>query len=82
MSIIALSCSQVRAANLSTDCSFTTEVSRLNFGVAKQQQACVKRRAAISIQHSPALGDADPEKVVDAIFERCYRDTAPFPGVP
>ena len=40
-------------------------------------QACVKRRALLSIQYNPAcLGIA--EQVVDEVFQQCFRDTAPF----
>ena len=42
--------SEIRAANLSGDCFFSKELMRGNVAVAKQQQACVKRRALLSVK--------------------------------
>lgn len=82
--IYHVACTEVRAANLSTDCSFTTELYRMGgpFSIRNHQRECVQRRAVLSVKHNPALGDKDPKEVVASIFERCYRDTAPFPDVP
>ncbi len=74
---------QVRAANLSGDCSFSQELLRGNYGLRAQQQACVRRRAELSVAMNPAcaaLGAA--RAAVDGCFADCYRDTAPFDRVP
>lgn len=48
-------CSEIRAAALSGDCSFAREVVlRRNFGLAKQFQKCVKRRAELSVSMNPS----------------------------
>ena len=79
-------CSQIRASNLSTECSWQNEwfgTRRTpHLGFRAQQQACVKRRAAKSIGMLEACKGKDPRAVVDSVFERCYADTAPFPRTP
>lgn len=46
----------MRAAALSGDCSFGAEVSRGNWGLRAQAQACARRRAALSVAMNPACG--------------------------
>ena len=76
-------CSEIRAASLSGDCQWLFEALRGNFGLHKQHQACVRRRAKLSIAMNPACGDPDDqEKAVDECFERCFADTAPFDRIP
>ena len=76
-------CSEIRAASLSGDCHWLFEALRGNFGLKKQHQACVKRRAKLSIAMNPACGDADQQqKAVDDCFEKCFADTAPFDRIP
>ncbi|KAA0150468.1 hypothetical protein FNF29_05271 [Cafeteria roenbergensis] len=79
-------CSEIRASNLSTECSWQNEwfgTRRTpHLGFRAQQQACVKRRAAKSIGMLEACKGKDPRAVVDSVFERCYADTAPFPRTP
>jgi inner membrane protease ATP23 len=77
-----LACTEVRAANLSDDCSFSAELGRGNLSFRAGQKKCVHRRAALSIRDAPACHGLAPEQVVGSVFRRCYRDTAPFPGVP
>ncbi|GMI34113.1 hypothetical protein TeGR_g5980 [Tetraparma gracilis] len=77
-------CSEVRASNLSGECSYWQEVQRGVFNSRGGQQSCVKRRAALSVKQNPNLGGEgeerrrNAERVVGEVFERCYRDTAPF----
>jgi mitochondrial inner membrane protease ATP23 len=77
---------QIRASNLSTECSWKHEWFGTNrtpsFGLQGQQQACVKRRAAMSISMLEACREKSPDAVVESVFERCYADTAPFPRTP
>ncbi|CAM9602814.1 unnamed protein product [Phaeothamnion confervicola] len=70
-------CTEIRASNMSGECSFRDEFNRSNFGLAAQQQACVKRRAALSLQGNSACAEKAAE-YVEAAFEACYRDTAPY----
>ena len=51
-------CSEVRAANLSGDCHMKQEWLRGNLGVLKQHQACVKRRAELSVAMNPLCAGA------------------------
>jgi inner membrane protease ATP23 len=74
---------QVRAANLSGDCSFSQELLRGNLGLVAQQQACVRRRAELSVAMNPACGALGAARAaVNAVFDDCYRDTAPFDRAP
>ncbi len=76
-------CSEVRAASLSGDCNWFFEALRGNFGLKKQHQECVRRRAKLSIAMNPACGDNDQQlKAVDDCFEKCFADTAPFDRIP
>lgn len=59
-----LACTEIRASNLSGECGWTEEFKRLQFGFAKQQQRCVARRAALSIEGHSALEGKDPKQVV------------------
>ena len=48
-----------------------------------EDEACVKRRAKLSIAMNPACGDADQQqKAVDDCFEKCFADTSPFDRIP
>ena len=44
-------------------------------------QACVRRRAALSVNMNPACSGKG-EAAVDAAWEACYNDTAPFDRAP
>ncbi|OXB36772.1 mitochondrial inner membrane protease ATP23 [Cryptococcus neoformans] len=72
-------CSEIRAANLSGDCRFTREVKRGFYAFNKQHQACVKRRAILSVLANPACTSPDmAEKAVNEVWESCFTDTRPF----
>lgn len=74
---------QVRAASLSGDCSFTQELLRGNLGITGQHQKCVRRRAQLSVAMNPACQLPGAAKAaVDACFDECFRDTAPFDRIP
>jgi hypothetical protein len=111
---------QIRAANLSGDCTFIREVERFvaqkkyAFPLFKQQQvciiscrtrlcclfcalliaqgrtdclicmqACVRRRAVLSMIGSPGCPDeAACESAVDSVWDTCYNDIAPFSRAP
>ncbi|KZT58320.1 hypothetical protein CALCODRAFT_495047 [Calocera cornea HHB12733] len=75
-------CTEIRANNLSGDCKWNREVMRGFFGFTKQHQACVRRRALMSLAQNPhcsAPGVA--EQAVDEVWESCIKDTRPFDEV-
>mmetsp|Transcript_16486 Transcript_16486/g.22786 ORF Transcript_16486/g.22786 Transcript_16486/m.22786 type:complete len:151 (+) Transcript_16486:359-811(+) len=74
-------CSEVRAANLSGDCNFLQEFNRGNFGLKNQHQVCVKRRAELSVNMNPNCKGRAKE-AVNAVFDTCFKDTAPFDRIP
>uniref|UniRef100_A0A3P8WID8 Mitochondrial inner membrane protease ATP23 n=2 Tax=Cynoglossus semilaevis TaxID=244447 RepID=A0A3P8WID8_CYNSE len=77
-----LACSEIRAANLSGDCSFSNEVSRLNLGLKQHHQECVRARALLSILAVRKISQEYAEKIVDEVFEPCFNDHAPFGRIP
>ncbi|KAI4803325.1 hypothetical protein KUCAC02_006876 [Chaenocephalus aceratus] len=77
-----LACSEVRAANLSGDCSFSSEVSRFNFGMKQHHQECVRDRALRSILAVRKISAEEAQKIVDEVFDSCSNDHAPFGRIP
>ncbi|XP_076862560.1 mitochondrial inner membrane protease ATP23 homolog isoform X2 [Brachyhypopomus gauderio] len=77
-----LACSEIRAANLSGECSFTNELSRLNFGLNQQHQECVRRCALRSILAVRKISREKAEKVLDEVFDSCFHDHTPFGRIP
>lgn len=76
-------CSEVRAANLSGDCSFGQELLRGNLRFTGQQAACVRRRATLSVAMNAACGKPGAAaRAVGRAFGPCRRDTAPFDRAP
>ena len=72
-------CSEIRAASLSGDCNFKMELLRGHYSIARQHQACVKRRALLSVKMNPyCQGRGVAEDAVERAFETCFRDTSPF----
>lgn len=71
-------CSEVRSATLSGDCNWKMEFFRGNFALAAQHRACVRRRAEISVGMNPHCRGLRAKVAVDAVFDRCFADTAPF----
>ncbi|WWC71559.1 mitochondrial inner membrane protease ATP23 [Kwoniella pini CBS 10737] len=72
-------CSEIRAANLSGDCRWTREVKRGFYSFNKQHQACVKRRAILSVIANPSCESREmAEKAVNEVWESCFKDTRPF----
>ncbi|XP_057180367.1 mitochondrial inner membrane protease ATP23 homolog [Triplophysa rosa] len=77
-----LACSEIRAANLSGDCSFINEISRFNFGLKEHHQECVRSRALRSILAVRKVSREEAERVVDEVFDSCFNDHAPFGRIP
>ncbi|XP_062850760.1 mitochondrial inner membrane protease ATP23 homolog [Trichomycterus rosablanca] len=77
-----LACSEIRAASLSGDCSFSNELARFNFGLKQHHQKCVRSRAMRSILAVRNVTPEEAEKVVNEVFDTCYNDHAPFGRIP
>ncbi|XP_066114951.1 mitochondrial inner membrane protease ATP23 homolog isoform X3 [Saccopteryx bilineata] len=77
-----LACSEVRAANLSGDCSLVNEIFRLRFGLKQHYQTCVRDRAILSILAVRNISKEVAEKAVDEVFESCFNDHEPFGRIP
>uniref|UniRef100_V9L913 Mitochondrial inner membrane protease ATP23 n=1 Tax=Callorhinchus milii TaxID=7868 RepID=V9L913_CALMI len=77
-----LACSEIRAANLSGDCTFQNELSRFNFGLKQHQQKCVRERALRSILAVRKVSQEAAEKAVDEVFDSCFNDHEPFGRIP
>eukprot|EP00736_Rhodelphis_marinus_P008640 Rmarinus@m.22477 len=78
---VHLACMEIRAAMLTRDCSFMTEIRRGRITGYKQFEKCVKRRAVQSLSLNPRFR-GDPEDAVADAFPVCSADTAPFPAPP
>ncbi|GAA5973149.1 hypothetical protein JCM8115_000219 [Rhodotorula mucilaginosa] len=75
----AHACTEIRAENLSGDCKFNREFTRRNWHFTKQHQACVRRRATLSVAANPNCPSREEaERVVNEVFESCWPDTRPF----
>ena len=73
---VHLACTEIRAENLSGECSFLRELPRME-RYAGHGQACVRRRAILSVRANPKCA-AHAEQYVDAAMERCFQDVYPF----
>ncbi|KAG8829727.1 Mitochondrial inner membrane protease atp23 [Serendipita sp. 405] len=73
-------CSEIRAANLSGDCSYRRNVHRGHwYKFTGHQRACVRMRAVASLVQNPACpSQAAAEKAVDEVWDSCIKDTRPF----
>ena len=74
-----VACTEIRANNLSGDCRYLSELNRGIVSFAGQHQECVRRRAIESVTANEACPDeATARKVVNEVFESCFKDTRPF----
>jgi inner membrane protease ATP23 len=75
---------QIRAANLSGDCSLYQEFVRGNLSDAMvgQHKRCVKRRALLSVSLNPYCQGGKAEQAVMDMLPKCFKDTDPFPRIP
>lgn len=73
-------CMEIRASMLSGECRFAREFfTRGQWSVTQQLQECVRRRAALSVAARPSCkDDVQAVRVVDEVWESCFRDTRPF----
>jgi hypothetical protein len=73
---VHMACTEIRAENLSGECSFFKEFFRMS-SFAGHGQECVKRRAMLSVRANPNCA-ARAEDYVDAAMFRCFQDVYPF----
>lgn len=73
-------CTEIRASMLSGECRIMNEIRKTglaNFG--KKFQACVRRRAALSVLANPRCkSQADADAAVDLVWRSCFNDTRPY----
>lgn len=73
---IHMACTEIRAENLSGECSFFKELPRMK-SFRGHGAECVKRRAILSVRANPNCS-ARAEDYVNAAMDRCFRDNYPF----
>ncbi|KAJ6557282.1 peptidase M76 family-domain-containing protein [Mycena vulgaris] len=72
-------CSEIRANSLSGDCRFSRELRIGSLAFTKHHQDCVRRRSITSVSRNLMCPDkATAERVVNEVFESCFKDTRPF----
>ena len=72
-------CTEIRAAALSGDCSYSAEVARGHFSPINYHQSCVRRRAALSLSmQKECKGRKEADRCVDAVFDECFANHEPF----
>jgi mitochondrial inner membrane protease ATP23 len=73
---IHMACTEIRAENLSGECSLSREMSRMK-SFRGHGQECVKRRAILSVRANPSC-TARATEYVEASMPRCFQDVYPF----
>ncbi|KAG5188087.1 peptidase M76, partial [Tribonema minus] len=74
-------CTEIRASNLSGECAWKMEWDRGNVAITRQQEKCVKRRAALSLAANPSCKGQE-QQFIDAAWPFCSRDDEPFDANP
>jgi inner membrane protease ATP23 len=76
---IHMACTEIRAENLSGECSFSKELPRMmqRSSLKAHGRECVKRRAMLSVRANPNC-TARTEDYVNAAMDRCYMDFYPY----
>jgi mitochondrial inner membrane protease ATP23 len=71
---------QIRASNLSGECRWANEFFRNKvLAFTNHHQDCVRRRAVYSVKNRPnCKDDLEAVKVVNEVWDSCFRDTRPF----
>ena len=82
--LLHMACSEIRAANLSGDCTFTRAwKTGLIDGIMDQHDKCVQKRATMSIVSMPECESPEQAKqVVQDAFPICIKNLEPFGAVP
>ncbi|KAJ5503081.1 hypothetical protein N7463_005955 [Penicillium fimorum] len=73
-------CTEIRASSLSGECRWSREFFRRGqWKLTQQHQECVRRRAILSVRARPTCKDeAHATRVVNEVWDSCFRDTRPF----
>ncbi|KAL7275749.1 Mitochondrial inner membrane protease atp23 [Rhizina undulata] len=76
-------CSEIRASSLSGECRWTREAfTRGVWDFTQQHQACVRRRATLSVRnHRKCRDEEHAAQVVNQVFDSCFADTRPFSDI-
>ncbi|KAF3915376.1 hypothetical protein AA313_de0206721 [Arthrobotrys entomopaga] len=76
-----VACSEIRASTLSGECRPWEEwMARGQWKFLRHMEQCVRRRATLSVSGHPKCKN-DMElagRIVDQVFDSCYKDTRPF----
>jgi inner membrane protease ATP23 len=75
-----MACTEIRAASLSGDCAWSNEMLRGRLAGGAGHQACVRRRAVLSMTGSAC--EAKAMEHVNEVWDSCFKDTAPFKDIP
>ena len=73
---VHMACTEIRAENLSGECSVFKELPRMQ-SFKGHGQECVKRRAILSVRANPNCTER-AEEYVTAAMPRCFQDVYPF----
>lgn len=73
-------CTEIRASSLSGECRFGREYfANPKAKFIRQHQACVRRRAQLSLLARPDCKDEkEAARAVNEAWESCFADTRPF----
>mmetsp|Transcript_30593 Transcript_30593/g.33421 ORF Transcript_30593/g.33421 Transcript_30593/m.33421 type:complete len:190 (-) Transcript_30593:59-628(-) len=72
-------CTEIRASNLSGECSIAAELSRGHSQVRGGGKECVKRRATLSVSmNSSCTAPGLAARAVEVALEKCINDKCPF----
>lgn len=76
-------CSEIRASSLSGECRMMNQMWKYGFWTfGKGHQACVKRRATLSVRaHPKCKSDLEAATIVNQVFDSCFSDTRPFDSI-
>ncbi|KAH7850586.1 hypothetical protein Vadar_000225 [Vaccinium darrowii] len=75
-------CSEIRAGHLSGDCHYKRELLRGFMKIRGHEQECVRRRVMKSVINNPYCSEAAAKDAMEAVWDVCYNDTAPFDRAP
>ncbi|KAK2433677.1 hypothetical protein P8452_31017 [Trifolium repens] len=75
-------CSEIRAGHLSGDCHYKRELLRGFMKIRGHEQECIKRRVMTSLASNPFCSGSTAKDSMEAVWDVCYNDTAPFDRAP
>ncbi|XP_004516870.1 mitochondrial inner membrane protease ATP23-like [Cicer arietinum] len=75
-------CSEIRAGHLSGDCHYKRELLRGFLKIRGHEQECIKRRVLASLTSNPYCAGSAAKDSMEAVWDVCYNDTAPFDRAP